>query len=64
MTMLYKIFNSLKEAHGQDYFTSRVSDLPTAAAAQAGEIVQNLLKLLEKQEKIIKAKKSQFQIGL
>ena len=24
--MLYEIFNSLKEAHGQDYFTSRVSD--------------------------------------
>ena len=30
--MLYKVFNSLKEALGQDYFTSRVSD----------EIVQNL----------------------
>jgi len=24
--MLYEIFNSLKEAHEQDYFTSRVSD--------------------------------------
>jgi len=30
--MLYEIFNSLKEVHGQDYFISRVSD----------EIVQNL----------------------
>jgi type III restriction enzyme len=30
--MLYETFNSLKEAHGQDYFISRVSD----------EIVQNL----------------------
>jgi len=30
--MLYETFNSLKEAHGQDYFTSRVSN----------EIVQNL----------------------
>jgi len=30
--MLYETFNSLKEAHGEDYFTSRVSD----------EIVQNL----------------------
>jgi len=30
--MLYETFNSLKEAHGQDYFTSRVSD----------EIIQNL----------------------
>ncbi len=30
--MLYEVFNSLKEAHGLDYFTSRVSD----------EIVQNL----------------------
>jgi len=30
--MLYETFNSLKEAHGQDYFTSRVSD----------EVVQNL----------------------
>jgi len=30
--MLYEIFDSLQEAHGQDYFTSRVSD----------EIVQNL----------------------
>ena len=30
--MLYKTFNSLKEAHGQDYFTSRVDS----------EIVQNL----------------------
>ncbi|MEJ5305731.1 MAG: DEAD/DEAH box helicase family protein [Ignavibacteria bacterium] len=30
--MLYETFNSLKEAHGQDYFTSRVGD----------EIVQNL----------------------
>lgn len=30
--MLYQTFNSLKEAHGEDYFTSRVSD----------EIVQNL----------------------
>jgi type III restriction enzyme len=24
--MLYEVFNSLKEAHGEDYFTSRVSD--------------------------------------
>lgn len=32
MTMLYEVFNSLKEAHGVDYFTSRVCD----------EIVQNL----------------------
>jgi len=30
--MLYEVFNSLKEAHGQDYFISRVSN----------EIVQNL----------------------
>jgi type III restriction enzyme len=30
--MLYETFNSLKEAHGQDYFISRVSD----------EIIQNL----------------------
>lgn len=30
--MLYQTFNSLKEAHGEDYFTSRVND----------EIVQNL----------------------
>jgi len=30
--MLYETFNSLTEAHGQDYFTSRVSD----------EIIQNL----------------------
>jgi len=30
--MLYETFNSLKEAHGQDYFISRVSD----------EVVQNL----------------------
>jgi type III restriction enzyme len=30
--MLYETFNSLKEAHGQDYFTSRISD----------EIIQNL----------------------
>jgi type III restriction enzyme len=30
--MLYETFNSLKEAHGEDYFTSRVSD----------DIVQNL----------------------
>lgn len=30
--MLHKTFNSLREAHGEDYFTSRVSD----------EIVQNL----------------------
>lgn len=30
--MLYEIFNNLKEAHGQDYFTSRVSN----------EIAQNL----------------------
>jgi len=30
--MLYEVFSSLKEAHGEDYFTSRVSD----------EIVQNL----------------------
>ncbi len=30
--MLYEVFNSLKEAHGEDYFTSRVSD----------EIAQNL----------------------
>ncbi|MFW6131101.1 MAG: DEAD/DEAH box helicase family protein [Candidatus Aminicenantaceae bacterium] len=30
--MLYEVFNSLKEAHGPEYFTSRVSD----------EIVQNL----------------------
>jgi len=30
--MLYETFNSVKEAHGQDYFTSRVGD----------EIVQNL----------------------
>jgi len=30
--MLYETFNSLKEAHGQDYFTSRVDS----------EIVQNL----------------------
>lgn len=40
--MLYEIFNSLKEAHGSDYFTLRVSDLLAAAAAQAGDIVQNL----------------------
>ena len=32
MTMLHETFNSLKEAHGWDYFTSRVSD----------EIIQNL----------------------
>jgi len=30
--MLYEVFNSLKEAHGQDYFVSRISN----------EIVQNL----------------------
>ncbi len=30
--MLYETFNSLKEAHGQDYFTSRVSD----------DVIQNL----------------------
>jgi len=30
--MLYETFNSLKEAHGEDYFTSRISD----------EIIQNL----------------------
>lgn len=30
--MLYEVFNSLKEAHGQDYFITRVSD----------DIVQNL----------------------
>ena len=30
--MLYEVFNSLKKAHGLDYFTLRVSD----------EIVQNL----------------------
>ena len=30
--MLYETFNSLKEAHGEDYFASRVND----------EIVQNL----------------------
>lgn len=30
--MLYEIFNSLKEAHGEDYFTQRLSD----------EIIQNL----------------------
>jgi len=32
MTMLYEIFNSIKESFGADYFTSRVSD----------EIIQNL----------------------
>ncbi|MDI6689562.1 MAG: DEAD/DEAH box helicase family protein [Actinomycetota bacterium] len=32
MTMLYEVFNSLKEAHGEDYFTSRIDN----------EIVQNL----------------------
>ncbi len=30
--MLYETFNSLKEAHGEDYFTSRVDD----------EVVKNL----------------------
>lgn len=30
--MLYEVFNSLKEAHGEDYFTSRVGS----------KIVQNL----------------------
>ncbi|XOB40572.1 MAG: DEAD/DEAH box helicase family protein [Candidatus Nealsonbacteria bacterium] len=30
--MLYEVFNSLKEAHGQDYFTQRIDD----------EIIQNL----------------------
>jgi len=24
--MLYEIFNSLQEAHGEDYFTSRIDD--------------------------------------
>ena len=38
--MLYETFNSLKEAHGQDYFTSRVSD----------EIIQNLNPKLELRE--------------
>lgn len=32
MTMLYETFNSLKEAHGENYFTSRID----------GEIAQNL----------------------
>jgi len=38
--MLYEIFNSLKEAHGQDYFTSRIDD----------EIVQNLSPKFELRE--------------
>jgi hypothetical protein len=38
--MLYETFNSLKEAHGQDYFTSRIID----------EIVQNLNPVFELRE--------------
>ena len=38
--MLYEVFNSLKEAHGPDYFTPRVSD----------EIVQNLNSKFELRE--------------
>ncbi len=40
LTMLYEVFNSLKESFGQDYFTSRVSD----------EIVQNLNSKFELRE--------------
>ena len=40
--MLYETFNSVKESFGQDYFISRVSDLPAETSAQAGDIVQNL----------------------
>ncbi|MCK4353555.1 hypothetical protein KAW65_09140 [candidate division WOR-3 bacterium] len=38
--MLYEVFNSFKETHGQDYFISRVSE----------EIVQNLNPKLELRE--------------
>lgn len=34
--MLYEVFNSLQEAHGEDYFTLRVSDLP-ATVGNEGE---------------------------
>jgi len=39
--MIYETFNSLKEAHGENYFTSRISD----------EIVQNLNPNFELSEK-------------
>ena len=38
--MLYEIFNSLQEAHGGDYFTSRISD----------DIVQNINQKFELRE--------------
>ena len=38
--MLYETFNSLKEAHGQDYFTSRIDN----------DIVQNLNSKFELRE--------------
>ena len=38
--MLYEVFNSLKEAHGQDYFTQRVGS----------EIVQSLSPKFELRE--------------
>ena len=38
--MLYEVFNSLKEAHGQDYFTSRIDS----------DIVQNLNSKFELRE--------------
>ncbi len=41
--MLYETFNSLKEAHGENYFTSRISD----------EIVHNLNPKFELSEIIL-----------